>query len=129
MSAGNINKLLELWEASLAVHGGHAPFHNHNHLYNLIDAIPYGDIPWKSFSITGNLPDNHVEGSKPSWMEGQHIVWYRDPMEILRELISNPDFKDEFDYVPYHDYSSDGHQFQDFMSGNWAWRQAVRVQY
>lgn len=126
MSAGNINILLKLWEDSLAVHADHGPFRNHKNLYNIIDAIPYGHIPWRSLSI--KYPDSHVvEGPKPSWMEGRHIVWYRDPMKVLRELISNPDFKDEFDYVPYRDYTSDGHQFQDFMSGNWAWRQAVSV--
>lgn len=124
MSAGNINIVLKLWEASLAIHQDHAPFRNHAHLYKTIDAIPYGEIPWKSLTLTH--PDIDLEGSKFPWMEERHIVWYRDLMQVLQELISNPDFRGEFDYVPYHDYNSNGHQFQDFMSGNWAWRQAVR---
>lgn len=124
MSAGNINILLKLWESSLAIHQDCAPFRNHKHLYDLIDTIPYGNIPWKPLAV--KYPDDYDhEGPKPSWMGERHLLWYRDPMQVLQELISNPDFKNEFDYVPYRDYNSDGHQFRDVMSGNWAWRQAV----
>lgn len=124
MSAGNINILLRLWNASLTTHHDQAPFRNHKTLYNLIDAIPYGDVPWRSLTI--KHPLNEEEGPRPPWMEEQQVVWYRDPLQVLREIISNPDFMDEFDYVPYHKYSADGiHQFRNVMSGDWAWRQAV----
>ncbi|KAI9566115.1 hypothetical protein HD554DRAFT_2174824 [Boletus coccyginus] len=38
-------------------------------------------------------------------------------------MLANPDFKDLFDYGPYHEYSvkSDKWCYQDFMSGHWAW--------
>lgn len=119
ISAGNVNILLKLWESSLAVHEVHAPFRNHTELYDLIDEIPYGDIPWKQLAF--RHPDAVEEGTKPGWMEEQHVVWCRDPMQALQELISNPDFKNEFDYILYHDYNSEGHRFQNVMSGNWAW--------
>jgi hypothetical protein len=36
-------------------------------------------------------------------------------------MLSNPDFKDGFDYVPLQEYDMDGnHHYQHFMSGNWA---------
>lgn len=128
MSVGNINILLRLWNASLTVYNDRAPFPNHKGLYNLIDAIPYGDVPWKSLLI--KHPLSNEEGPQPPWMEERQTVWYRDPLQVLQELISNPDFMDEFDYVPYHEYSTDGvHQLCNVMSGDWAWRQAVSANY
>jgi hypothetical protein len=41
-------------------------------------------------------------------------------------MLSNPDFDDEFDCTPYHEYDTDGnHRFHNFMSGDWVWEQAV----
>lgn len=61
-------------------------------------------------------------------MEERQLVWYREPLQVLRELISNPDFVNEFDYVPYQEYNAEGiRQFQDMMSGDWAWKQAVNI--
>jgi hypothetical protein len=41
-------------------------------------------------------------------------------------LLSNPDFKSDYDYTPFQESTTnETHHFQDFMSGNWAWTQAV----
>lgn len=126
MSAGDIDELLQIWGSSLAVHGDDAPFRNHRDLYHWIDAIPYSDVPWKNFAIryTGEKPSS---GPYPSWMDDRQVIWYRDPLLILKRVIANPDFDKEFDYVPYHKYAHGVHQFRDFMSGNWAWKQVVRL--
>jgi hypothetical protein len=42
MSQGNINKLLELWDLSLANYGGFGPFVNYKQIYDTIDAIEEG---------------------------------------------------------------------------------------
>ncbi len=125
MSAGDIDALLQIWGASLAPHGEGAPFYNHRSLYQRIDAIPYGDVPWKMFTIsyTGEKPS---EGPYPSWMDDRQVIWYRDPLLVLKRMIANTDFDKEFDYAPYHEYVHGVHRFRDFMSGNWAWKQAVR---
>lgn len=126
MSGGDIDNLLQIWEASLSAHGDHAPFPNHRVLYRYIDAIPYGEALWRSFTIryTGDKPS---EGPCPSWMNDPQVIWYRDPLDVLRSMIANPDFAEEFDYTPYHEYINGVHQFHDFMSGDWAWKQAVRT--
>ena len=123
MSAGNINSILNLWAASLAPHGEEPPFHNAAELYNCIDATTLGEVPWQTFKLhyTGERPNGPV----PSWMEAEYDIWYRDPKELIHNLILNPDFKDEFDYAPFHEYIDDKHCFQDLMSGDWAWKQAV----
>lgn len=58
-------------------------------------------------------------------MDAEYDVWFRDPRNLLHNLIANPDFQDEFDYAPYHEYVDGQHIFEDFMSGDWAWTQAV----
>jgi hypothetical protein len=124
MSAGDINFLLNLWAASLAIHNDEPPFSKATDLYNTIDSTPLGDVAWESFSLqyNGNKPADNV----PSWMQAEYDVWFRDPRHLVHNLLSNPDFKSDFDYAPYQEYSADGiHRFQDFMSGNWAWHQAV----
>jgi hypothetical protein len=125
MSGGNINALLSLWAASLAPYNAHPPFRNHKHLYNTIDSTELGDIPWQSFSLTytGARPQR---GEVPSWMLSEYEVWFRDPRGLVHNLISNPDFKNEFDYTVFREYDADGNRrYQDFMSGKWAWKQAV----
>lgn len=124
MSGGDIDILLSLWEASLTKHDDHAPFPNHRVLYDYIDAIPYGDVPWESFTV--NQPLDTMEGEPLSpWLESPQVVWYRNPLLVVQRLIANPGFKGEFDYVPYHEYIGGVHHFRDFMSGDWAWRQAI----
>jgi hypothetical protein len=129
MSAGDIDFVFNLWAASLAAHGDTPPFTNHTDMYDTIDSTPLGDVPWQSFSsqYNGILPDDLDD--IPSWMKSEYDVWFRDPQLLVHNIISNPDFKDEFDYAPLQEYSvSDGaHQFQDFMSGDWCWKQAVSV--
>jgi hypothetical protein len=124
MSAGDINFILSLWAASLVVHKDEPPFSNAKELYNVIDSTPLGDVAWQSYSLqhNGTQPTCDV----PSWMQAEYEVWFRDPKEIVKNMLSNPDFKSDFDYAPVQEYSADGiHRFRDFMSGIWAWQQAV----
>lgn len=79
MSAGDINFILGLWEASLAVHNDEPPFSNATDLYNTIDSTPLGDLAWESFSLqyNGTQPASNI----PSWstMSGFEIpkLWSR----------------------------------------------------
>ena len=126
MSGANTNILLDIWEANTLKLGGEASFHKHKDIYSMIDSIPHGDVPWNSFLLyyQGERPE---EGPVPSWMDAEYDVWSRDPRKLLHNLISNPDFKDKFNYFPYHEYIDGKHTFQDFMSGDWVWRQAVQI--
>jgi hypothetical protein len=124
MSASDIDCLLNLWAASLAEHGKPPPFASHKDLYDTIDSTPHGDVQWENFSLRYN--SNLPEGDAPSWMTSEFDVWFRDPRTLVQNLLSNPDFDKEFDYAPLQEYDMEGnHRFQDFMSGDWAWKQAV----
>ena len=128
MSAGDINILLDLWARSLAEYGDKPPFASYNELYRAIDSTPLGEVTWESFSVqyNGEKPDRNA----PEWMSTEFDVWFRDPLALVHNLLSNPDFNKEFDFAPLQEYDYDGnHRFQDFMSGDWAWKQAVSHSY
>jgi len=124
MSGPDIDVLLNLWAASLAPHNDTPPFNNHERMYETIDATSLGDVAWQSFSLkyNGELAGDNI----PAWMTDEHEVWFRYPRELVQNLLSNPDFDGEFDYSPLQEYDTAGnHRFQNFMSGDWAWKQAV----
>lgn len=115
--------LMQLWAATLPS-GTPPPFADHKDLLNCIDSIPHGEVPWQSFTVgyTGPLP----EGDIPPWMEAEYDVWFRCPREIARNQLSNPMFANEMDWAPKRVFDKHGkREWSDFMSGNWAWRQAV----
>lgn len=130
MSGSNISNLMELWGAYSALRDPQdtsplniSPFSNHRDMYSTIDAIPIGDVPWQSatLSFDGHMPDN-----PPSWMTAGHTIWFRDPRLLFKKMLENPDFKDFFDYAPYREYDThDQRCYKNFMSGDWAWKQAV----
>ena len=124
--AGQANLLLAFWSASLAIYDAEPPFSKTSHLHDTIDSIPLGDVAWESFALQYNGP-RPVENIPP-WMEAEYDVWFRDSRTLVHNLLSNPDFKSGFDYTPYQERTNEGvHRFQDFMSGNWAWNQAVGI--
>jgi hypothetical protein len=125
MPARDIDVLLRLWAASLAPHEASPPFRDHTHLYDTIDSIRVGDVPWESSTLYYDGP--RPDGPVPTWMTSEYQVWFRDPRKLIHNIISNPDFKDQFDYVPHHEYAGDNHRFHNFMSGDWAWKQAVYI--
>ena len=123
MSAGNIDILLDLWALNMAKHDDLGPFSSYEHMYSTIDSIKQGDAPWKSFttSYAGELGPNAL-----SWQLEEYEVWFRDPDVVLRNMLDNPDFDGQIDYAPYIDVDKAGNRkFNEFMSGNFAWRHAV----
>ena len=129
MSAGNIDHLMSLWSATLKRHGDNAPFTGHRELHRLIDGLSGGSTPWESFNLSHGLVDGSDSGDGPPWVNDDFEFWYRDPQALIRDIVANRSFADEFDYAPYHDYDHGKHRFSDFMSGDWAWRQAVSIFY
>jgi hypothetical protein len=124
MSAGNVDELLKLWAAGLEESDIEPPFFNHQHLYDTIDEIPVGGVPWEQFSMTydGLRPETDV----PPWMEQTYEVFFRDPHKLLLNMLGDPTFAKDFDYIPMQEFDNRGsRRYQHFMSGNWAWKQAV----
>jgi hypothetical protein len=94
MSAGDINFILQLWAASLAVHNDEPPFTNATSMYNAINSTPLAGTALESFSLQYN--GDHAAGDVPSWMNAEYDVWFQDPRTLVHDLLSNPYFKDGF---------------------------------
>jgi len=122
MSQADIDTLMRLWATTTS--DGSAPFQNHQEMLATIDAIKLGDIPWQTFSAKycGEVPLENP----PDWMLKEYTVCFRDPLAVVRSMISNPDFKGQFDYAPYAEFEGGKRRWTDLMSGAWAWKQAVR---
>ena len=59
-------------------------------------------------------------------MKEEYEVHYRDGRDVVLSMVSNPEFADAIDFGTYQERDEDGQrQLGDFMSGDWAWRQAV----
>jgi hypothetical protein len=126
MSSKQIDTLLDLWAMTLIKHNDAPPFANHKDMFAAIDVTPLGNVPWQSFtmSYSGIKPQDNV----PPWMTAQYNVWYRDPLELVRNMLTNPNFDGEIEFSPYHDYTTDNKRYwKNLMSGDWAWNQAVSV--
>jgi len=121
MSQADTDILMRLWAATTS--DDRTPFLNHQEMLTTIDAINLGDIPWQSFSAkySGKTPP----GNPPDWMLKEYTVYFRDSLSVVRSMISNPDFKGQFDYAPYREFEDGKRRWTDVMSGDWVWNQAV----
>ncbi|KAF9007622.1 hypothetical protein BDQ17DRAFT_1389069 [Cyathus striatus] len=130
MSTTEIDSLMDVWARfNQRDHGGEndvgldPPFSGMKDLYNTIDSIPLGDIPWQAFTVQHT--EEHVNRNNPSWMTQTYEVWFRDPLSIMEAQIVNPDLARDMDFAPKRVKGKDGQcQYCDFMLGNWAWDQA-----
>ncbi|EIW76544.1 hypothetical protein CONPUDRAFT_129795 [Coniophora puteana RWD-64-598 SS2] len=129
MSATHIDALLAVWGASLTKEDGSElppPFLDHDKMYKAIDKIEHCDVAWETFNVSyqGPRPSQNI----PTWMDGKYDVWFRDPREVIKNILSRPDMKDDIDLTPYRDYDEAGvRQYENMFSGDWAWDQATRI--
>ena len=89
-----------------------------------VDQLPISP-EWKCsiIDITEDRADE--EGNM---MQEQLELWHCDPIECVKELIGNPDFKDYISYVAEHVYMDDEgviRIFDEMWTGDWWWNTQV----
>lgn len=117
MPQSQIDKLMEIWALTLHQYDAAPPFSNHADMLKTIDSSTLGDAPWQSLTVLyqGVKPDGKVL----EWMNTEFTIWYRNPHEVIKHMLDNPDFDGEFDYAAYREYKGDGKcKYKDFMSGD-----------
>ena len=126
LSHSHVDRLMDLWTASMIEAGGVAPFASGEDLLDQIDQIKLGHVPWRSFTAaySHNQPPS---SDSPLWMREEYNVWFRDPRKIVHGILGNPEFSNGIDYIPYRDFTDGKRRWSEFMSGDWAWEQAVRT--
>lgn len=93
-------------------------------LYKAVDELP-GGVSWNCREITqtGDLKD--ADGKeRTETME----VWYRDPIECVRELIGNPLFRKLLAYAPervYRDKHGRMRHIDEMWTADWWWNLQV----
>lgn len=114
---------MEIWAATLP-DNVEPPFASTKDLYDTIDAIEDGDVAWESIKVS--YAGEVLEDDPATWKHKEYDVWYRNPLSVLRNQLGNPDYASEMDYAPKEVRDeNDKRRYCDFMSGDWAWRQAV----
>ena len=124
LSRRKVDNLLELWAATLVPHGDSPPIANTRDLHRQIDAIQVGDVQWESVSLQYEGPTPETT-RPPEWKTMKFDVWYRNPREVIKNLLARPDLEGHIDYSPYQEFDGERRQYSNLMSGDWAWRQSV----
>jgi hypothetical protein len=128
MPQHQIDDLLQVWARTLPPEAD-SLFTSAQDLYSTLDAIDLADVCWQSFSLSYKPKDG--DDMDATWKTKEFEVWYRDPCEVLKAQLSNHDFSKEMDFAPkiVIDREKRTRRYQDFMSGEWAWEQAVCIHY
>ena len=118
MPAGQINDLLQIVAVMNVMTGVEGPFMTHKDLYSAINMTNLGDAPWSHF----NLNYQSDKGANPpSWQTKDFTVWFHNPLSVIHNLLSNPDFDGGFYYALFQKHNkNNNHQYENFMSGNWS---------
>ena len=124
LSKKKTNRLLELWTATLT--RSMPPVRDHADLLRQIDSIPLGNVPWECFCLKYDGPPPETN-RPPEWMVTEYEVWFRNPREVIKGILTNPEFNGHVDYSVYREFEDRQRRYSNMMSGDWAWRQSVRL--
>ena len=101
-------------------------FHNSRALLSKVDSLPTGP-EWEVIELL--VKGKGVNGNGEIVTENVEL-WRRDPVECVRELFSNPAFKNSIHYEPqkvYTDESKTERVFGEMWMGQWWWETQVSV--
>lgn len=76
--------------------------------------------------VEGDITDVDGQTLKTEELE----LWCRDPVECVRELMSNPLFRDMLAYAPERAYADSAGEipiYDDMWTGEWWWELQVRA--
>ena len=124
LSKRKVNRLLELWAATLVPHGVPPPITDNTDLLRQIDSIPLGGVPWESFHLNYDGPPEPIR--PPEWKITKYEVWFRNPREVIKGILGNSEFNGHIDYSAYREFEGSQRHYCNMMSGDWAWKQSVR---
>ncbi|KAK6980874.1 hypothetical protein R3P38DRAFT_3465763, partial [Favolaschia claudopus] len=101
-------------------------FHNKRAFLKRIDALPHGP-EWycQIFEITGD----EVDGDGKKKTESLEL-WYRNPIDCIREFLGNPAFKEKMNFVPRRFFCNpDGtnREWSEMWTAEWWWKIQQRL--
>ncbi|THH07054.1 hypothetical protein EW146_g9433 [Bondarzewia mesenterica] len=96
-------------------------FHNSYSYLTKVDQLPTGP-EWHCETIEA-VGDQLGEDGKP--MVENLELWFRDPVDCVKGLLSNPAFKNFTSYTPervYSDKAGADRMFEEMWTGDWWWK-------
>ncbi len=101
------------------------PWKSAAEMYATIDSIPVGGVGWTTYQLSYSGPQ--PTGILPRWMQETYELNVRDVLSVFEGQLALKEFDGEFEYTPYEEYDKKGSRvYSNLMSGNWAFREAVR---
>ncbi|KAH7907715.1 hypothetical protein BJ138DRAFT_1014064 [Hygrophoropsis aurantiaca] len=103
-----------------------AQYRTKSDLLGLVDSLP-GGVKWdcEEITIQGDCVDNN---GKP--LTETLELWHRDPVEIMKELVGNPLFKDVMAYEPqrlFVDAEGENRVINEMWTADWWWNLQSRL--
>jgi hypothetical protein len=95
-------------------------------MYDTIDSITVSGVGWTTHQLSYKGPQ--PTGTVPRWMQESYKLNIRDVLSIFEEQLASKEFDGQFEHMPYEQYDKKGsHIYSKFMSGNWAFWEAVCI--
>lgn len=100
-------------------------FKNQAQLLSAVDQLP-GGPEWKCQSVTVAGDQTGLDGEE---MKEELELWFRDPLECIRELLGNPIFQAKMVFAPekvFEDPHGKEEVRSEMNTGKWWWQIQVR---
>ncbi|KAJ6611866.1 hypothetical protein B0H10DRAFT_2283854 [Mycena sp. CBHHK59/15] len=99
--------------------------------FEKVDSLP-GGAKWhcKLLDTKGDLPDLEKDPTGATMCREQSELWWRDPVECVKELIGNPVFRDVMRYVPEKLYANKEETIEvvnEMWTASWWWEIQKRL--
>jgi hypothetical protein len=104
---------------------GNLSFHNNYSFMKKINDLPMGP-KWKCELVKAT---ENICGENGEKVTEELDLWFRNPVEIIRDLIGNPAFKEHMAYAPekaYQDKDGKVRIFDETWTGDWWWETQVK---
>ncbi|KAJ6464432.1 hypothetical protein C8R45DRAFT_840248 [Mycena sanguinolenta] len=106
-------------------------FSGKNEFFDKIDSLP-GGVKWqcKVLDVKGDLPDLEEDPTGATMRREQVELWWRDPVECVKELLGNPVFRDVMRYAPEKLYADEGETIEivnEMWTASWWWEIQKRL--
>ncbi|KAF8835864.1 hypothetical protein BDN67DRAFT_984331 [Paxillus ammoniavirescens] len=75
-------------------------------LYKTINSTPLGDVKWKIFSTKYTKIQPEPTENSPPWMNDVYNVWFHTPLDIIQNIVVNPDFATRMDFCAYQEFET-----------------------
>ncbi|KAF7363212.1 hypothetical protein MVEN_00674000 [Mycena venus] len=106
-------------------------FGGKNDFFDKIDSLP-GGVKWqcKVLDIKGDLADLEKDPTGATMRREQVELWWRDPVECVKELLGNPVFRNVMRYAPEKLYADRGETIEvvnEMWTASWWWEIQKRL--